>query len=103
MSLKKQFVKSKKKCKVTFQLPVKATNGGKEVRLLGDFNDWSWEQGIPMKKSRHTYSTVVELPIDQTFEFRYLVDNRDWENDWEADGYSPTPFGVENSIVCTSK
>ena len=101
MSLKKQFVKTRKKCKVTFQLPVKAANGGKEVRVLGDFNDWSWEEGIPMNAQKHVYSAEAELPMNQSFQFRYMIDERDWENDWEADDYVPTPFGVDNSVVHT--
>lgn len=102
MSLKKQFVKSRKKCKVTFQLPIKATNGGSEVKILGDFNDWSWENGIAMKAKKDNFVAETELPIGQSYQFRYLIDDRDWENDWEADNYVPTPFGVDNSVVETT-
>ena len=44
MSLKKQFNKSKEGYKVTFSFPEDATNGAKEVILLGDFNNWDKEQ-----------------------------------------------------------
>jgi len=99
MSLKKQFVKSRKKCKVTFQLPIKATNGGTEVKVVGDFNDWSWEKGIPMKVKKDAFVAETELPMGQSYQFRYLIDAREWENEWDADNYISTPFGVENSVV----
>ena len=97
--LKKQFAKSKPTCKVTFTLPKEAVNGGKEVKLLGDFNDWNWENGYPMKASKNEFKTVVELEAGREYQFRYLIDNTSWENDWAADNYMPTPFGVENSVV----
>ncbi|MEL6653060.1 MAG: helix-hairpin-helix domain-containing protein, partial [Bacteroidota bacterium] len=33
-------------------------------------------------------------------EFRYLIDDSRWENDWTADAYVPSPFpGIFNSVV----
>lgn len=97
--IKKQYLKSKPFCKVTFSLPKKAINGGSEVKLLGEFNGWNKEEGLLMKSTKTDYKAVVELETGREYEFRYLIDNSKWENDWAADGYVPTPFGVENSVV----
>ena len=97
--LKKQYLKSKSTCKVTFSLPVEATNGAQEVKLLGEFNGWNREEGILMKASKTEFKTVLELETGRDYEFRYLIDNNTWENDWAADNYLPTPFGVFNSVV----
>lgn len=97
--LKKEYLKNKPTCKVTFSLPKEAVNGGSEVRLLGEFNNWTWDQGIPMKSSKSDYQAVVELSAGRQYQFRYLIDGAAWVNDWQADAYLPTPFGVENSIV----
>ncbi|MDX1941531.1 MAG: hypothetical protein SFU99_13315 [Saprospiraceae bacterium] len=97
--LKKQYLKNKPLCKVTFSLPLEAAPDATEVRLLGDFNGWQWEQGRVMKLSKAEYTVTLELESDRQYEFRYLIDNYAWENDWEADGYVPTPFGVYNSIL----
>ena len=97
--LKKEFAKTKPTCKVTFSLPKEAVNGGKEVKLLGEFNNWNWENGHPMKASKNEFKTVVELEAGRQYQFRYLIDNMKWENDWAADNYLPTPYGVENSVV----
>ena len=97
--LKKEYLKNKPTCKVTFSLPKEAVNGGSEVRLLGEFNNWTWDQGIPMKSSKSDYQAVVELSAGRQYQFRYLIDGAAWVNDWQADAYLPTPFGVENSVI----
>ncbi len=97
--LKKQYLKNKPTCKVTFSLPKEAVNGGSEVRLLGEFNNWTWEQGVPMKATKAEYKASVELHAGRQYEFRYLVDGTTWVNDWAADAYLATPYGVENSVV----
>ena len=99
MGLKKQFSKSKPVCKVTFELPKEVVEGAKEVVVLGEFNDWQVENGIKMKAGKTVYTAAVELPTGRDYQFRYLVDKTRWENDWNADGYVTTPFGVENCLV----
>ncbi len=97
--LKKDYSKTKPVCKVTFTLPAEAAQGGSEVRILGDFNDWSWENGYKMKSGKAEFTTEVELTAGKEYQFRYLIDNHIWENDWNADNYLPTPFGVYNSVL----
>ena len=41
MSIKKQFLKSKPVCKVTFALDADGINGAEKVAILGDFNNWN--------------------------------------------------------------
>lgn len=98
--LKKQYSKNKPVCKVTFSLPVEAVEGGKEVRVVGDFNNWSWENGFVMIMKKDQFQSTVELATGRTYEFRYLVDNVRWINDWSADQYLPSPyFGTDNSVL----
>lgn len=97
--LKKQYLKNKPTCKVTFTLPVEAVNGAQEVKLLGEFNGWNREEGILMKATKKEFKTILELETGRNYEFRYLIDNNTWENDWAADDYLPTPYGVFNSVV----
>ncbi|MEW5735207.1 MAG: isoamylase early set domain-containing protein [Thermodesulfobacteriota bacterium] len=100
MSVKKQYLKKRNACKVTFSLPKEAAEGAKSVHLVGEFNDWS-TAGTPMKKSRNgDFSVTLELASGREYQYRYLVDETRWENDWAADRYVPTPFGnSENSVV----
>lgn len=102
MGLKKQFLKSKPECKVTFELGSDAVEGVKTVHLVGDFNSWD-ESSMPMKKQKDgTYKISLNLAVEGQYQFRYLLDGERWENDWEADEYITSPFpGIENSVVYT--
>jgi len=93
--LKKQYQKNT--CKVTFTLPTEAIEA-KDVRVLGEFNNWNWENGIKMKAVKGEFKAVAELPAGQ-HQFRYMAANGAWENDFAADAYVATPFNVENSVV----
>ena len=97
MSLKKKF--TKKQCKVTFSLPKKATMGATNVKLVGEFNEWNTDKAVMMKPVRTNFEAVVELPVGRDYQFRYLINDTVWENDWNADNYVATPFGVDNSVV----
>ncbi|MCB0705478.1 MAG: isoamylase early set domain-containing protein [Saprospiraceae bacterium] len=98
--IKKQFLKSKAVCKATFTLPKEAAPEAANVVLVGEFNDWNTVEGIEMTKLKNgSFKAVVELESGKDYEFRYLIDGAQWENDWEADNYVTTPFGVDNSVV----
>ncbi|QNL20532.1 isoamylase early set domain-containing protein [Hyphobacterium sp. CCMP332] len=100
MAIKKQYFKTKKECKVTFSLPVKAAGKAKKVSVVGDFNDWK-SNANPMKKFKTgEFKTTLSLEKDKEYQFRYLIDGKSYENDWEADKYVQSPVsGEENSVV----
>jgi len=100
MSIKKQYLKKKPICKVTFRLPKEASNAAKTVHVVGDFNGWD-THATPMKKLKNgDFSATLDLDMYKEYQFRYLKDSKHWENDWDADKYVPTPFGdSENSVV----
>ena len=98
--VKKQFLKSKPVCKATFTLPLEAAPEAGKVQVVGDFNAWSTEEAPVMKKQKNGMDKLVlNLETRKNYEYRYLVDGKEWINDWEADEYVPTPYGVENSVV----
>lgn len=99
--IKKQFAKAKPVCKTTFILPVDAAPDAKEVLLVGDFNAWNEAEAVPMKKQKGEFKATLELETGKEYQFRYLIDGAKWENDWAADSYAATPFGVDNSVVST--
>jgi len=95
MIAKKQYLKSKPVCKVTFQLNADA----KHVALVGEFNGWN-EASTPMKKSKEgIFSATLELESGREYQYRYLLDGSKWMNDDKADKQVPTPLGNENSVV----
>ncbi|NCC24648.1 MAG: glycoside hydrolase [Deltaproteobacteria bacterium] len=100
MSLEKKYLKTKPICKVTFRVPAEMAPGAGSVNLVGEFNGWDI-YAMPMQRLKDgSFKLQLDLETDRDYQFRYLIDEMDWENDWSADGYRPTPFGnSENSVV----
>ena len=96
MAVKKQFIKSKPVCKVTFSLEAKEANS---VAVIGDFNKWNSAEGILNKQKNGTFKAAFDLPKDNSFEYKYLVDG-EFVNEIEADSYRWNEFaGAENSVL----
>ncbi|WP_461210585.1 isoamylase early set domain-containing protein [Desulfocurvus sp. DL9XJH121] len=102
MAIKKQYMKTKARVKVTFRLPADAAPGAGSVALVGEFNNWNL-YATPMERLKDgSFKKVLELEPGQRFEYRYLIDETKWENDWEADGYARSHYGnCDNSVVET--
>jgi 1,4-alpha-glucan branching enzyme len=96
MAIKKQFVKTKPVCKVTFSLDAKEAN---EVAVVGDFNNWNATEGELSKLKNGTFKGVFDLSKDSSYEFKYIVDGN-YVNDPQADSYRYNEFaGAENSVL----
>ena len=102
MTIKKQHLKTKPICRTTFRIPEEAFPNAEKAHLVGDFNGWD-KTATPMKKLKSgAFSVTVDLAKDQEFQFRYLIDDGNWQNEAEADKTAPTEFGgEENSVVVT--
>lgn len=99
MSIKKQFLKSKPVCKVTFKLPKNLANGAGSVFLAGDFNNWNPEAN-PMKGLKSgDFTATLSLESGNEYQFRYLVDGSVWQNDPEADKYVASPYDSQNGVL----
>ncbi len=96
MSIKKQFVKSKPVCKVTFSIEAKEATS---AAVVGDFNNWNPEEGALSKLKNGTFKGVFDLDKDATYEFKYLIDG-EYINETEADSFKWNEFaGAENSVL----
>jgi 1,4-alpha-glucan branching enzyme len=92
---KRQFLKTKPVCKVTFKFKTEAES----LALVGDFNNWN-EASTPMKKAKDgSFSVSVDMESGREQQFRYLADGKKWLNDEAADKYVTTALGNENSVV----
>ncbi|MDP4208417.1 MAG: isoamylase early set domain-containing protein [Bacteroidota bacterium] len=99
MSLKKQYLKTKTVCKVTFTVPSAVAGVAKQVNLVGEFNNWD-TQSLPMKKLKNgDFSVSLELERLKEYQFKYLIDGKEWQNDLEADKFAQNEFQGENSVV----
>ncbi len=100
MAIKKQYFKTKDECKVTLTLSQEAAQDAKKVTVVGDFNDWK-KTANPMKKFKTgEFKTTLSLEKGKEYQFRYLIDGKAYENDWEADKYVQSPVSTEeNSVI----
>lgn len=96
MSIKKQVIKTKPVVKVTFSIEAKEAN---VVSVVGDFNNWNLAAGELSKLKSGTFKATFDLPKDNSYEFKYLVDGN-YVNDSQADSYAFNEFaGTENSVL----
>lgn len=97
--IKKQYLKSRPVCNVTFRLPKEAALDAQKVTIVGEFNNWD-RDATPMKRLKNgDWTVTIYLESSRDYRYRYLIDGNRWENDWFADRYEPNPYGCDDSIV----
>lgn len=86
---------------ITFTLPEEALEGASEAILLGDFNNWNPEGAPKLEKQQDgSYSVVVILEVGQTYQYRLLLNDGRWVNDYHAQSYSLVPgFYIDNCVI----
>jgi len=99
MSVRKQYLKTKPLCKVTFSMSKEKFNQAEDIKLIGEFNQW--DIGCqPMKKQKNgKFSQTVDLEPGKEYQYRLLINGNEWLNDPEAEKYVPNEFASENSVV----
>ncbi len=96
MSIKKQYLKSKPVCKVTFTVPAKDAT---KVSVVGNFNEWKTNVLKLRKLKNGTFKGIVDLEKDASYEFKYVIDGN-YVNDDQADAYVWNDYaGSENSVL----
>jgi hypothetical protein len=98
--MKKTYSKTGTSCKVTFRLPQEAVKDARSVCVAGEFNGWNIYAHQLKRRKDGSFSLTIELEKGREYQFRYLIDDMYWENDWCADKYVPSAFGdCDNSTV----
>ncbi len=96
MAIKKQFIKTKPVCKVTFSVEAKEAS---KAAVIGDFNNWDPKEGELSKLKNGTFKATFEVNKDNSYEFKYVIDGA-FVNDDAADSYKWNEFaGTENSVL----
>jgi 1,4-alpha-glucan branching enzyme len=100
LGIKKEYLNNGDLCAVTFTLPNVAAPDATSVVVVGDFNDWNLRANPMEKVNTGDYVATLELKPGREYQFRYLIDESKWENDWNADKYVKNPYGdSDNSVV----
>ncbi|MEL6389786.1 MAG: hypothetical protein AAFQ02_06465 [Bacteroidota bacterium] len=99
MPLTKKYVKSKQCVRVTFKIPHEFNPADKEIRLLGEFNEWDWSKAPRLSKKKCCYEAKVDLKPGREYQYRYLIDGVIWTNDRVADAYRPNQFTADYNCI----
>lgn len=93
--MKKEAIANNSKRSVTFELPgVEAES----VSVVGDFNRWDPASGAMKRRKDGVWTKALRL-APGAYRFRYVANGDQWLNDPTADGYEPSGFGQDNSIL----
>jgi 1,4-alpha-glucan branching enzyme len=86
---------------ITFTLPAEAVQGATEAFLLGDFNDWNPENAPKLEKQPDgSFKTAAQLEEGKTYQYRFLLNDGRWVNDYHAQNYVPVSgLYVDNCVI----
>lgn len=96
--IKKQTLKSRPVCKLTFELSSEIE--ADTLELLGDWTDWQPAEFKKLKSGK--WKLVQEVAPGAEYQFRYRATSggqESWLNDAFADGFIENDFGTANGIV----
>lgn len=87
--------------KIEFLLSPEIVGNATSGLLLGDFNNWNYDDGIAMKKQKDgSLKATVVLETGKSYQYRFLLSDGRWVNDKNADAYVKVPlFNAENCVI----
>jgi len=97
--IKKNYLKSKPVCKVTFKLDAEGIKDANTVSIVGEFNKWKPKKDQMKKLKNGTFTHTMDLEVGKSYQFRYLVDGKSWINEDEADDFVPSGISMEQNSV----
>jgi predicted flap endonuclease-1-like 5' DNA nuclease len=87
--------------KITFTLPAEVVANAGSGLLLGDFNNWDDTKAPQLKKQKDgSMKATLALEGGRTYQYRYLLDDGRWVNDYTAETYAHVSgYGVDNCVI----
>lgn len=100
MAIQKKALKSNK-YKVSFKIDTREAKKFSTASLVGDFNNWDLSKDIMRKlKKDGSFSIQKTLEAGKEYQFKYVLDGKNWSNDSEADKFVPTEYSdSQNSVL----
>jgi Glycogen recognition site of AMP-activated protein kinase len=91
----KTYYKTKDYCKVKFSFK---SDNAETMQIRGLNSDWQTSVVMTRKKDG-SFTADVTLPNDSKHQFKYLVNEKEWVNEPQADRQEPNEFGSSNSVI----
>jgi len=91
--------------KVTFTLSAEVAGDATSGLLLGEFNNWNYNDGISLKKQKDgSMTATATLESGKKYEYRYLLNDGRWVNDHSADHYVHiSGLQVDNCVITVAR
>lgn len=91
--------------KVTFTLSAEVVGEATSGLLMGEFNNWNYNDGISLKKQKDGSMTAsASLEPGKRYEYRYLLNDGRWVNDHSADHYVHiSGLHVDNCVITVTE
>jgi 1,4-alpha-glucan branching enzyme len=103
--LKKRIVEEHDQVEVVFEIPLAELPEGMKIdtiRVVGEFNNWDASAASMIyHDDDEAFRVTIGLKPGREYQFRYLLNDGYWCNDWAADKYAPNQFGEDNCVVVT--
>jgi 1,4-alpha-glucan branching enzyme len=74
-------------------------DAGQQVSLVGDFNEWDPFANPLEPDDEGGRSVSLELPLGDSYQFKYLADDGTWFCDPDVEDCEPNEYGELNSVV----
>lgn len=84
------------KTAAAFGLPAEVLSS--TAHVCGDFNDYGTDAHPLKQRKDGSLNVTISLPPSE-YQYRFLLDEGRWENDWSAARYAPNPYGSDNSVI----
>ena len=87
--------------KVLFNLPAEYVADAVSGVLVGEFNNWNPEEGIYLERQEDgSMRTELALSSGRTYEYRYLLSDGRWVNDYSAKTFADVyGYSIENCVI----
>jgi hypothetical protein len=86
--------------KITFTVASEIVENATSGILLGDFNNWNFEQGIDLQLQKDGSLKATVVLESGTYQYRYFLSDGRWVNDGNADNYVQSEgFFVDNCVI----
>ncbi len=90
---------------VTFTLPPEVVANATSGIILGEFNNWDDTKATSLKKQKDgSMKATLTLEAGRTYQYRYLLNDGRWVNDYTADTFiQVSGYHVENCVITVAE
>ncbi len=90
---------------VLFSLPAEALTGAEKIFVVGDFNNWTSQDGFELEfQSDGSASVIVPLETGNVYHYRFLINGNTWVNDYHAERYEAVQgYGIDNCVITVAE